>query len=172
MSDPTPPTAAPNLALAAWNRLSRLPLGRQAWSALAGLRVPYFRSIAPTMLALRPGFAEVAMKKRWRVTNHLGTVHAIAMCNLAEFAAGLVAETSTPPTHRWIPRRMSVEYLAKAQTDLRGTCEAPLPTFGDTAFDWTLPVEVRDRAGEVVFRARIEMWISPRPTGPTPAASR
>lgn len=155
-------TAAPNLALQSWNRLSQLPLGDRLWSRLAGLRVPYFRSIAPCMRDLRPGHAEVAMKKRWRVTNHLGTVHAIAMCNLAEFAGGLVAEVSTPPTHRWIPKGMSVEYLLKAETDLQGICDAPLPAFGTEAFDWPLTVEVRDTQERLVFRAIITMWISPR----------
>ena len=151
-----------NLALASWNRLSHLPLGSRAWSRLVSIRTPYFRSIAPHMLDLRPGHAEVAMKKRWRITNHLGTVHAIAMCNLAEFAGGLVAEVSTPSTHRWIPKGMSVEYLLKAETDLHGVCDAPMPTFGAEAFEWPLPVEVRDTQDRLVFRAVIRMWVSPR----------
>lgn len=151
-----------NLALESWNRMSRLPLGRRAWSKLVAARAPYFRSISPQMLELRPGHAEAVLKKRWALTNHLGGVHAIAMCNLAEFAGGLMTEVSVPATHRWIPKGMAVEYLKKAGSDLRASCDAPLPDFGPEPFDWAVPVEVRDEAGQAVFRALITMWISPR----------
>lgn len=153
---------ARNLALESWNRLSKLPLGRQAWSRLVAARTPYFASIAPLMHELRPGYAEASMKKRRAVTNHIRTVHAIAMCNLAEFAGGLTAEVSTPSTHRWIPKGMTVEYLKKAETDLRAVCDAPLPEFGTEGFDWPLTVNVRDRNDQTVFRAVISMWISPK----------
>ncbi|MGQ0529593.1 MAG: hotdog fold domain-containing protein [Panacagrimonas sp.] len=149
-----------NLALNSWNRVSKLPMGKSAWSKLVASRAPYFRSISPQMLELRPGYAEAALKKRWSVTNHLGTVHAIAMCNLAEFAGGLMTEVSVPATHRWIPKGMTVEYLRKAGSDLRGICDAPLPAFGDEVFDWPVTVNVLDRDQQTVFRAIITMWIS------------
>jgi acyl-coenzyme A thioesterase PaaI-like protein len=152
-----------NLALDTWNRMSRLPLGKAAWSKMVAARAPYFRSISPQMLELRAGYARAALKKRWGLTNHLGTVHAIAMCNLAEFAGGLVAEVSVPATHRWIPKGMTVEYLKKAGTDLTGICDCePLPAFGAEGFDWPLTVNVKDRQDQVVFRAVITMWISPK----------
>lgn len=151
---------ARNLALHTWNRLSKLPAGKRAWSRLVSTRTPYFRSISPLMHELRPGYAEASLRKRWSVTNHIGTVHAIAMCNLAEFAGGLCAEVSTPSTHRWIPKGMTVEYLKKAETDLRAVCDAPLPTFGSEGFEWPLTVNVQDLHGQTVFRAVITMWIS------------
>jgi len=153
-----------NLALETWNRMSKLPLGKSAWSKMIAARAPYFRSISPQMLELRPGYAEAALKKRWGITNHLGTVHAIAMCNLAEFAGGLVTEVSVPSaTHRWIPKGMTVEYLKKAGTDLRGVCDcSPLPVFGSEGFDWPVTVNVKDKQGQVVFRAVITMWVSPK----------
>jgi acyl-coenzyme A thioesterase PaaI-like protein len=151
-----------NFALESWNRLSKLPMGKQAWSRLVAARTPYFSSIAPVMNELRPGHAEASMKKRRAVTNHIRTVHAIAMCNLAEFVGGLTAEVSTPSTHRWIPKGMTVEYVKKAQTDLSAVCDAPLPAFGNEGFDWTLPVDVRDRVGQTVLRAAITMWITPK----------
>jgi acyl-coenzyme A thioesterase PaaI-like protein len=156
--------ARPNLALESWNRLSKLPLGKRAWSQMVAARAPYFRSISPQMIELRPGHAEARLRKRWGVTNHLGTVHAIAICNLAEFAGGLVAEVSTPSTHRWIPKGMTVEYLKKAGTDLCGVCDEALPEFGGEAFDWPLTVNVQDTDGQTVFRAVITMWISAKKT--------
>lgn len=151
-----------NLALDAWSRLSKLPLGKQAWSRVVAARAPYFQSIAPQMRVLRPGYAEASLRKRRAVCNHLGGVHAIAMCNLAEFAAGLCAEVSTPATHRWIPKGMSVEYLKKAGTDLLAVCDAPLPVFSAEGFEWPMTVNVQDAHGDVVFRAEIRMWISAR----------
>lgn len=156
-------TRSGNLALDTWQRLSRLPLGKRAWSRAVAARAPYFRSIAPQMVDLRPGHAEATLRKRWSVTNHLGTVHAIAMCNLAEFAGGLMTEVSVPArTHRWIPKGMTVAYLKKANSDLRAVCSSPLPAFGAEGFDWPVTVDVQDRDGQTVFRAVITMWISRR----------
>jgi acyl-coenzyme A thioesterase PaaI-like protein len=151
---------ARNLALESWKKMSKLPLGKAAWSKMVASRAPYFRSISPQMRELRAGYAEATLRKRWGVTNHLGTVHAIAMCNLAEFAGGLMTEVSVPSTHRWIPKGMTVEYLKKAGSDLRGVCESPLPEFGAEGFDWPVTVNVLDREDQTVFRAVITMWIS------------
>lgn len=94
--------------------------------------------------------------------NHIGTVHAIAVCNLAETAAGVMTDATMPPTHRWIPKGMTVEYLAKAETDL--VAEAiiePMPEF-DGAFDIPVAVTVRDLNGQAVLGAVITMYITPR----------
>jgi hypothetical protein len=48
------------------------------------------------------------------VHNHLHTVHAIASCNAAEMAMGMLMEATVPTTHRWIPKAMTVQYLQKA----------------------------------------------------------
>ena len=58
------------------------------------------------------------MRKRRAVQNHIGTVHAIAMCNLAEIAAGTMTEISIPASMRWLPKGMQVEYLKKADSDV------------------------------------------------------
>jgi acyl-coenzyme A thioesterase PaaI-like protein len=104
----------------------------------------------------------VRMRKRRAVENHLGTVHAIAICNMAELAAGLVSDATVPATHRWIPKGMTVEYLRKAGTDLRAVAELDLlPTLGAKA---EVPVYVSafDVSGEAVFRATVRMWVSAR----------
>jgi acyl-coenzyme A thioesterase PaaI-like protein len=151
-----------NLILSAWQRMSAVPLGAVAFSRLMSVRVPYFASISPRMVTLKPGLCVAEMKKRRSVTNHLGTVHAIAMCNLAEVTAGLMSEVSTPPTHRWIPKGMTVEYVKKAETDLRAVAECdPLPEFG-AAFEWPISVLVYDRQSQIVLRALITMWITPK----------
>ncbi|WP_299018285.1 DUF4442 domain-containing protein [uncultured Photobacterium sp.] len=70
---------------------------------------PYFSTIKPQFLELKPGYTEVAIKKRRKVTNHINTVHAIAMCNMAELAGGIMTDVSVPTKCRWIPVGMTVE---------------------------------------------------------------
>jgi acyl-coenzyme A thioesterase PaaI-like protein len=148
--------------LSLWQRCCGLPGGKWLFSRLVCARAPYFGSIRPCFEALRPGRAEVRIRKRRAVLNHLGTVHAVAMCNMAELAAGTMTEVSVPPTHRWIPKGMTVEYLRKAETDLIAVAELdPLPAFGAAA-GLPVPVIVRDTHGEEVFRAIITMWVSPK----------
>lgn len=152
----------PNAALAWWQRLGRWPGGRWLFSRLICLRAPYFASISPRFLALRPGHCEVTIRNRRAVRNHLGTVHAIAMCNMAELAAGLMTEVSVPASHRWIPKGMSVEYLKKAGSGLRATAAwEAMPEFGP-AMELPVPVSITDSHGTVVFRAVIRMWVTPR----------
>ena len=82
--------------MAAWRRLESKPLGKALFSRIICFKAPYFATIGPRFEELRPGYARVSMRKRRRVTNHIGTVHAIAMCNLAELAAGTLTEISIP----------------------------------------------------------------------------
>ena len=103
------------------------------------------------------------MRKRRAVTNHIGTIHAIAMCNLAELAAGTMTEISIPRAMRWLPKGMQVEYLRKALTDVEAVARVEEVREGP-ARDVPVSVEVKDRAGELVCRATITMWVSPRKT--------
>ena len=97
--------------LAAYQRISRWPAGRWLFSRLVCWKAPYFASIAPRIEVLEPGRGIATLAHRRRVTNHLGTVHAIALCNLAEFVGGLTCDVSIPPSMRWIPKGMTVAYL-------------------------------------------------------------
>jgi acyl-coenzyme A thioesterase PaaI-like protein len=154
--------AGVNPVLALWSRLSAWPGGQWLFSRLICLKAPYFSSVRPTFIELRPGYCEVSIRKRRAVTNHLGTVHAIAMCNMAELAAGIMTEASVPASHRWIPKAMTVEYLKKAGTNLRAVAElAPLPEFGPGT-EVLVPVNVTDSSGVLVCRAGIRMWVSPK----------
>lgn len=148
--------------LAIWRKLSALPAGAWLFSRLICLKAPYFASIRPRFEELRPGYCRIRFAKRRAVLNHIGTVHAIAMCNLAELAGGTMTEVTIPPTHRWIPKGMTVEYLKKATTGVVGVAEPVLPEVGAEAGDYPVRVTVSDANGEAVFRATITMWVSPR----------
>lgn len=150
-----------NPALALWNRCGRLPFGKAIFSRLICLKAPYFGSIRPRFEEFRPGYARVSMAKRRAVTNHIGTVHAIAMCNLAELAAGTMTEITIPASMRWLPKGMSVEYVKKAEAGVEAVATVGEIAEGP-AREVPVTVDIRDAAGETVCRATIAMWVSPR----------
>ena len=143
-------------AVKTFNKFNKLPLGRSLYSKLICFVAPYFSSIKPRLEVLEPGKCVVFMKKRRRVTNHLNTVHAIAMCNMAELAGGMMTDASVPKGARWIPSGMEVKYLKKAKTHLTATSDG-------SNIDWTkegtirVPVSIKDTQGNEVFSAEIDM---------------
>lgn len=148
--------------LGLWQTFASMPVGKWLFSRIICLKAPFFSSIRPQFVELRPEYCEVSIRNRRAVHNHIGTVHAIAMCNMAELSGGMMTEVTIPSTHRWIPKGMTVEYLKKAGTDLRAMARPlSLP-------DWSQPVEfqvevrVQDTAGQDVFRAVISMWVTPK----------
>ena len=149
--------------LAAYRRISRWPAGRWLFSRLVFWKAPYFASSAPRIELLEPGRGIATLAHRRRVTNHLGTVHAIALCNLAEFVGGLACDASIPPSMRWIPKGMTVAYLKKAVGRMRAIATPAFPPReAEAGYELPLEVVVEDPAGAVVFRATIAMWVSPK----------
>ena len=149
--------------LAAYRRISRWPAGRWLFSRLVCWKAPYFASIAPRIESLEPGRGIATLAHRRRVTNHLGTVHAIALCNLAEFVGGLACDASIPPSMRWIPKGMTVAYLKKAVGRMRAIATPAFPPReAEAGYELPFEVVVEDPAGDVVFRATIAMWVSPK----------
>ena len=120
--------AAPNTTYRMWKRLAEQPGGSWLFSAAAMARVPYFASIVPHVVRMELGYAEVTVPKWFFVYNHLGTVHAIASCNAAEMAMGMLMEATVPTSHRWIPKAMNVQYLEKATSSLRAQARLEPPT--------------------------------------------
>lgn len=149
-------------ALSLFHKLGRSAAGRWLYSRLICWRAPYFGSISPTVDLLEPGRCIVRIRQRRRVQNHIGTVHAIALCNMAELAGGLATDATIPAGTRWIPKGMSVRYLKKASGVMTATALVPLITDPTQAQELHAKVEVRDAQNEAVFDADITMWVSPR----------
>ena len=149
--------------LATYRNLARWPAGRWLFSRLVCWKAPYFSSIAPRIETLEPGRCVATLRHRRAVTNHIGTVHAIALCNLAEFTGGLACDASIPASMRWIPKGMAVAYLKKAVGTMRATATPAFPP-REAAEGYELPFEVvvEDPRGEAVFRASIAMWVAPK----------
>jgi acyl-coenzyme A thioesterase PaaI-like protein len=158
--------------LSMWKRLNGIPVlgpvvGSRAFSFAFTQRAPYFGSIHPRFTEIRPHRAELVIPKRRGVKNHIGTVHAIALCNGLEAAMGALAEATIPSDKRWIPKGMEVSYTAKATSDITCIAEtdpeqwtsAALPDSGGD-----LPVRVRGVRddGTVVIEGVIKLWVTPK----------
>jgi acyl-coenzyme A thioesterase PaaI-like protein len=155
--------AAPTTTYQMWKRLAGCPGGTRLFSTAAMVRVPYFASIAPHVVRMEPGLAEVTVPKWFFVYNHLHTVHAIASCNAAEIAMGMLMEATVPTSHRWIPKAMNVQYLEKATTSLRAQARLDPPDFAaiTDGVEVVIPVSVTDKAGTEVVHADITCWVTP-----------
>ncbi len=144
-----------------WQRLGGSAWGRWLFTRIICFRAPYFASIAPRFEKLAPWQAQVFVKKRRRVTNHINTVHAIAMANACELAAGVLMEASLPADLRWIPRGMNIEYQRKASGSIRVNAECD-PVAPGTTTDAQVRCVVRDDNNEIVVQATIAMYCSPK----------
>jgi acyl-coenzyme A thioesterase PaaI-like protein len=155
--------ADPTTTYRIWKRLAERPGGSRLFSAAAVVRVPFFASIAPHVVRMEPGYAEVTVPKWFFVHNHLSTVHAIASCNAAEMAMGMLMEATVPTTHRWIPKGMSVQYLEKATTSLRAQARLQPPEFASITdgAEVVVPVSIVDKNGLEVVHADITCWVTP-----------
>ncbi|MCP1456824.1 MULTISPECIES: hotdog fold domain-containing protein [Pseudomonas] len=131
-------------------------VGPSAFSNMACQMAPYFGTINPEISVLTPGRGEVKVPFRKEITNHLASVHAIALCNAAELAGGMMTEVSIPGGARWIPKGMTVEYLAKAKSSIHAIADGSEIDW-QTSGDKIVPVEIFDEAGVKVFTARITM---------------
>ena len=131
-------------------------LGPEKFTQAVCQMAPYFSTVNPTITALEKGFISVELPFSKEVTNHLGTMHAIALCNAAELAGGMMTNVSIPEGARWIPKGMEVKYLAKVKTGIVAIADG-------RNMDWTqsgdiqVPVSIKDEQGNEVFTANITM---------------
>ncbi|HAI58438.1 MAG TPA: DUF4442 domain-containing protein [Xanthomonadaceae bacterium] len=147
-----------------YHRFERLPLGRWLFSRAVCFKAPYFGTIHPTITRLEPGRCEARIPHRRGMRNHIGSVHAIALCNLAELCAGVMTDASLPEGMRWIPKGMTVQYLKKAMGPQTGIATPSVPLVSAAqGYDLPVQVDVRDAGGDVTFRAEVTMWLSPKP---------
>ncbi len=151
-----------------WNKVTGLPVvggpvGKRVFSLAFAQKAPYFATIHPRFVDVRPNYAELVIPKRRGVHNHLKTVHAIALCNGLEAAMGALAESTIPKNKRWIPKGMDITYTAKATSDI--TCVAETDADQWTSDNPDLPVRVKGvrNDGTVVIEGVIKLWVTEKP---------
>lgn len=146
-----------------YQRLSAKPCGKKIFSLAFAQFAPYFWTVRPQVREVRPNHAELSIRKRRAVQNHIGTFHVIAVANGLEAAMGLLAEATVPETKRWIPRGMSLTYPAKAHTDLLCVAESD-PAHWETGGDVPVRVKALRTDGVVAVEGTITLYVSDKPT--------
>ena len=149
---------APGTAIALWwKRLSRVPFGKTLFSILIGRMAPYTGTMGARVEDLGPGYSRWTLRDRRKVRNHLRSVHAVALVNLAEVASGTAMLTALPPGTRGIVTGLSISYLKKARGTLTAECRCSVPTIdGETQYD--VHADVLDASGDVVAKATVN-WL-------------
>ncbi len=146
----------------AWDRLSRLPGGKRVFSKFVGNAAPYTGSIGATIEELELGYSKVTMNDSRKVRNHLRSVHAIALANLAELTGNVALAYSLPDDGRFIVAGMEIEYLKKARGKLTAVCDCPVPSTSERT-EFLVPVSIRDSSGDEVTRATLRSLVGPKP---------
>jgi acyl-coenzyme A thioesterase PaaI-like protein len=147
-----------------YQRIAKLPAGKRIFSLLYSVKAPYFATVRPVVREVRPNYAELSIRNRKRVHNHIGTLHAIAVCNGLEAAMGLVAEATCPTDKRWLPRGLQVSYLAKSTTDLLCIAETDPAQWAATPGDVDIKVKAVRTDGVVVVEGVIPVYVTDKPT--------
>ena len=140
--------------------LSPWPGGRWLFSILVGRTAPYTGTIRARILELRPGFVRAQMRDRRIVRNHLKSIHAVALVNLAEVVSGLAMLTGLPPTLRAIVVGLSIEYVKKARGTLAAESTVVLPEITQSQ-EIQVRAVVRDADGHEVARATVRWLVGP-----------
>jgi acyl-coenzyme A thioesterase PaaI-like protein len=141
-----------------WARFSRLPGGPWFFSRVFGLAIPYSGSVSPRIRVLQPGRAVISMRDRRGVRNHLTSIHAIALTNLAEMTTGLALGYGLPDGMRTILVRVECEFLRKARGTITAACDAPV--FTEIVEKEVLVESVlTNEAGDVVAKGRA-VWLA------------
>jgi acyl-coenzyme A thioesterase PaaI-like protein len=116
--------------------------------------------VGPRVRVLEPGHAVVEIHGRRANRNHLGSVHAIALMNLAEITSGLAMMAGLPPTVRGIVTTLSMTYHKKARGTIRGVAHVTVPTVSaDRDFD--VVAELFDRDGTLVATGNVRWRLGP-----------
>jgi uncharacterized protein (TIGR00369 family) len=146
---------------ALWRRLSSLPGGKALFSFFFGRMVPYTGILGARVEALEPGFCRVSLRDRRRVRNHLDSIHAMALANLAEAASGLAVVAALPPDVQGIVTAFSIAYVKKARGRLVAECRVQVgPVTAER--EQQAEITITDAQGDVVARATATWRLRPR----------
>jgi len=144
----------------AWERFRRLPAGDRLFSWALGRMVPYSGSIGAVVRDLAPGRARVELADRRKVRNHLSSIHAVALMNLAELSTGLALNTGLPDDARAILTRLTIEYVKKARGTLTSECSIDPPKTSERR-EVDVEAVIRDASGDVVAKAAARWLVGP-----------
>ena len=143
-----------------WRLLSAFAAGRWLFSRFLGLYAPYSGSIRAQVERLQPGHGVVVLKERRRVRNHLKSIHAIALVNLAEMVTGLTLMNSLPDKTRGILVAIDMQFLKKARGRLVAECDCEIPP-DNAEREVLVNGVIKNAQGEIVATAQARWLLGP-----------
>lgn len=150
-----------NFIREAWHKLRSVPGGKRLFSHLIGLAAPYTGTIGAQVVELEPGRSKVIMEDKRGLRNHLQSIHAVALVNLAELTGNVALAYSLPDDGRFIVAGLSIEYVKKSRGTITATATCEVPTSAERK-EILVPVEMRDASGEVVARSTLRSLVGPK----------
>ncbi|MBP9707682.1 MAG: DUF4442 domain-containing protein [Oligoflexales bacterium] len=141
-----------------WDILNKLYFGRSLYSFLLGKFVPYSGSIPFFVEELRPGYAKVAMRDCRKVRNHLKSIHAMALMNLAEISGGLALHAGMDEHTRGILKSLSINFLHKARGDTFAVCETEIRDYSSKK-DVSLVIKIFSKEKEDAVAEAVALWL-------------
>ena len=101
------------------------------------------------MVRFEPGHAQVLLRDRRRVRNHLRSIHAIALANVGELATGLSIISGLGPDLRAILTGLDLRYRKKARGALLAEARCSIPKVV-SEIDHAVEATIRDSDGDIV----------------------
>lgn len=145
----------------AWRILHNKPMGKTLFSIALGRIAPYTGSIGARITELRKGYCKVILRDRKKVRNHLNSIHAMALVNLAEVSTGVAMMYSLPPSARGILTGFEIEYVKKSRGTITAECHCAPPATTERK-EYLVETTLRDQNGDTVATATAKWLIGPK----------
>jgi uncharacterized protein (TIGR00369 family) len=149
-----------SIVMEKWKRARGSSFGRWLFSRGVGRFAPYTGTIGARIEELEPGRAQVTMRDRKAVRNHLNSIHAVALTNLVELTGSLSIIASLPPQTRMIPVRLEADFIKKGRGLLTAEANCIIPSSNEKA-ELAATVMIMDNGGDEVARGRVTVVIGP-----------
>lgn len=145
-----------------WQKLNDKPLGKWLFKQIIARNIPYSGSIKADVKKLQPGHCEVLLKYRKANTNHLNSIHALALSNLGELTSGLAMMTGLPTNIRGIPTNINTEYLKKARGNLIAIAVLEIPKITAPKTSHLVTANIYDSNQDLVTTVTVKWLLSPK----------
>lgn len=137
-------------------------MGKWLFKQILAKKVPYSGSIKADIQKIQPGLCEARLKFRKANTNHLNSVHALALSNLGELTSGLAIMTGLPTHIRGIVTNINTEYLKKARGTLTAIAEVEIPEVTEAKTSHLIQANIYDSEKDLVSTVSIKWLLSPK----------
>ncbi len=144
-----------------WQKLKDKPAGKAIFNRIIAMKVPYSGSIRAQVKELVPGRCQVFLKFRKKNTNHLNSVHALALSNLGELCSGLAMLSGLPNNIRGIVTKIETEYVKKAKGNLTAIAEVEIPEVEKPKTEHWIQARIHDNNKDLVATVNVRWLLSP-----------